>query len=116
MNALNIVNFVFGIFIDLQKTFDTVDDEILLNKLNFHGIRSITNQWFYSYLTNQKQYVPINGSDSNVSTITCGAPQGSDLGSLLFLIYINHLYIVIRHGKVFHFADDTNLFNVNILI
>ena len=98
-----------GIFIDFQKAFDTVDHNILVNKLSYYGIRGKANDWFRSYLSGRKQFVSINGFDSDLKDICCGVPQGSVLGPLLFLIYINDLYSSIKSCKVHHFADDTNL-------
>ena len=98
-----------GIFVDLQKSFDTVDHQILLAKLNHYGIRGISNDWFKSYLSNCSQYVFINGYDSGLPTISCGVPQASVLCPLLFLLYINDLSQAIKFCKVHHFADDTNL-------
>ena len=106
-------NFACGIFVDFQKAFDTVDHQILIQKLNYYGIRGIANNWFSSYLQNRTQFVSINGFDSNVNAICCGVPQGSILGPLLFLIYINDLHFAIKYCKVHHFADDTNLLNFN---
>ena len=98
-----------GTFVDLQKAFDTVDHEILLSKLDYYGIRRISNNWFKSYLSNHKQFVSINGYDSGLAEIKCGVPQGSVLGPLLFLLYINDLNQAIKFCKVHQFADDTNL-------
>ena len=98
-----------GIFVDLQKAFDTVEHDIILSKLEHYGIRGLANEWFKSYLSNRKQYVSINGYDSNLADVKFGVPQGSVLGRLLFLIYINDLNQVLKFCKVHHFADDTNL-------
>ena len=98
-----------GIFVDLQKAFDTVEHEVLLSKLDHYGVRGLTNNWFKSYLTGRKQYVSINGYNSSLSSIAYGVPQGSVLGPLLFLLYINDLHRAIKFCKVHHFADDTNL-------
>ena len=107
--ALDNNNFACGIFIDLQKAFDTVNHYILLQKLNHYGIRGVANAWFKSYLSNRTQYVSINGFESNTKNIHIGVPQGSVLGPLLFLIYINDLNVAINYSTVHHFADDTNL-------
>ena len=113
MKALDDGNFACGIFVDLQKAFDTVDHRILLSKLCHYGIRGLVNKWFESYLANRKQFVSINGFESSTSSITCGVPQGSVLGPLPFLIYVNNLHVVIKHCKVDHFANDTNLLIIN---
>ena len=75
-----------GLFIDLRKAFDTVNHAILLTKMEHYGIRGTALEWFKSYLNNRKQYVYINGETSQLKDITCGVPQGSVLGPLLFLI------------------------------
>ena len=80
-----------GVLVDLQKAFDTVDHQTLLAKLNHYGIRGVSNDWFKSYLSNCNQYVSINGYESGLTAINCGVPQGSALGPLLFLLYINYL-------------------------
>ena len=112
-NALDNNEFVCGIFIDLKKAFDTVDHEILLNKLGYYGIRGLPNEWFRSYLTGRKQFVSINGYNSKVLECDIGVPQGSVLGPLLFLIYINDLHQAMKNSLVHHFADDTNLLHIN---
>ena len=86
-----------------------MDHEILLSKLEYYVIQGISINWFKSYLSNCKQFVSINGYDSGLAEINCGVPQGSVLGPLLFLLYINDLNQAIKFCKVHHFADDTNL-------
>ena len=107
--ALDDRNIGCGVFVNLQKAFDTVDHQILLAKLNHYRMRGVSNDWFKSYLSNHSQYVSINGSKSGLAAINCGVPQGSVLGPLLFLLYINDLNQAIKFCKVHHFADDTNL-------
>ena len=100
-------------FVDLKKAFDTVDHNILLRKLDYHGIRGIANEWFCSYLKKKKQFVSIENNISSVKEILTGVPQGSILSPLLFLIYINDLPKSIRFSKTYHFADDTSILQSN---
>ena len=102
-----------GVFVDFQKAFDTVNHNILLKKLSHYGIRGPINDWFKSYLQNRKQYVSILGYDSPFLVLSHGVPQGSVLGPLLFLIYINDLHKAIKYSTVYHFADDTNLLRID---
>ena len=111
--ALDNDQFVCGVFINLQKAFDTVDHKILLSEINHYGIKGIPYEWFKSYLTNRQQFTTVNNKQSELSSIEFGIPQGSILGPLLFLIYINDLSKAIIFSSVHHFADDTNILYVS---
>ncbi|MFZ2540057.1 MAG: reverse transcriptase family protein [Oscillospiraceae bacterium] len=109
-NSIDKKQITIGVFIDLAKAFDTVDHRILLQKLEHYGIRGIVLNWFTSYLSNRRQYVIVDGVASALADIKCGVPQGSILGPILFLLYINDLALVSNKVKNIMFADDTNLF------
>ena len=96
------------ILIDLQKTFDTINHDILLKKLSIIGFSDHTVKWFQSYLSNRKFMVNLENSFSEVSSISCGVPQGSILGPLLFLIYVNDMPMAVKFD-LFLYADDTCL-------
>jgi len=101
--------FVTGIFIDLEKAFDTIDHNILINKLENYGFRGNIKNWFKSFLSNREQFVSAHNCKSNIKKIVCGVPQGSTLGLLLFLIYLNDLKNAFDKSIVHNFADDTNI-------
>ena len=100
------------VFVDFQKAFDTVNHSILVSKLDHYGIRGCINDWFKSYLNERKQFVSIDGFNSSETIIEHGVPQGSVLGPLLFLLYINDLHWAIKNCRTYHFADDTNLLGI----
>ena len=110
IKALENKDTVLSVFLDLSKAFDTIDHQILLHKLEFYGIRGTPLKWFKSYLSNWKQYVKYNNSDSLQQDITFGVPQGSILGPLLFIIYISDIPFCVKHCKTIQFADDTTIY------
>ncbi|XP_065662580.1 uncharacterized protein LOC136085218 [Hydra vulgaris] len=111
--AIDNKHFACGVFIDIRKAFDTVEHTILLEKLKHYGIRGIPFLWFSSYLFNRTQFVSINGINSGLAKSFNGVPQGSVLGPLLFLIFINDLNVSLKFSTAYHFADDTNLLLIN---
>ena len=106
-------SFGCGIFVDLQKAFDTADHKILQHKLECYGIRGVCNDWFKSYLSDRRQSVYINGYSSDLMPVDCCVPKGSVLRPLFFLVYINDLHKAIQYCKVYNFADDANLFHTS---
>ena len=98
-----------SVFIDLSKAFDTINHDILLKKLNFYGIRGVPNSWFANYLSNRKQFTEINNCKSALTNISTGVPQGSILGPILFLLYINDINNC-TSLNLLSFADDTTIY------
>jgi hypothetical protein len=108
-SALSSGSWCLGVFLDLSKAFDTINHNILIKKLESYGIRGLASSWFQSYFSNRKQYTLVKDNESSVNVISCGVPQGSILGPILFLIYMNDINNVINTGVPVLFADDTNI-------
>ena len=112
-NAIDKGKHGVGVFVDLRKAFDTVNHDILLEKMKSYGIRGISLELIKSYLSNRQQYVTYGNKNSKLIKIQCGVPQGSILGPTLFLLYINDIKNVSKLLKFIIFADDTNIFYSN---
>lgn len=102
-------NFTVCVFLDFAKAFDTVNHQILLNKLYKYGIRGLSNDWFRSYLFDRRQCVSVDSGKSEFATVNCGVPQGSILGPMLFLLYINDM-VECCNANLVHYADDTTYY------
>lgn len=109
-DALDSGKNVVGVFLDFSKAFDTVNHEILLKKLDIYGIRGMALKWLTSYLESRTQFVSYNGVQSIKDKVRCGVPQGSVLGPLLYLLYVNDMANVSTNILPILFADDTNVF------
>jgi hypothetical protein len=101
---------ITGVFLDFSKAFDTVDHNILISKLDHYGIRGNALNWITSYLTQRKQYVQFDGAKSQYLNVKCGVPQGSILGPLLFVLYVNDMYMACKSSFPLLFADGSNIF------
>ena len=112
LNAIDDSKMIGVVLVDFKKAFDLVDHQILLNKLEIYGIKDEALQWFNTYLTNRKQQVTINNSKSDFKHISCGVPQGSILGPLLFLLFINDLPLYTSNVFTDLYADDTTLYDI----
>ena len=110
LNAFDENKFTLSVFLDLTKAFDCVSHTILLEKLKFYGIRGKAHDWIAKYLSNRANYVSYGGKTSEQKINPIGVPQGSILGPLLFLIYINDLNQAINSGNLSLFADDANFY------
>jgi hypothetical protein len=109
-NEIDNGNIIGLCMLDLKKAFDTVNHNILLDKLKLYGVSKYVTNWFNSYLSNRTQFTCVDGISSDLKDILCGLPQGSIDGPLGFLIYINDLPKLVSHSKVSMYADDTALY------
>ena len=109
LSAFEDNKYVCGLFLDLSKAFDTLDHHILLQKLASYGIRGTPLNWFSSYLSNRVQCVSMAGKCSNFLPLSTGVPQGSILGSLFFVIYVNDLSRCTPNFEFTLYADDTSI-------
>jgi len=120
LQALDKKEHLVGVYMDLAKAFDTINHKILLSKLSQYGIQDVGLLWLRSYLTNRYQQVKYNGVLSEERKIVCGVPQGSLLGPLLFILYINDIHNCCEDLTLILFADDTNAFikgsDINVTI
>ena len=114
LNGFENDQYTLSVFLDLSKAFDTIDHNILLNKLDRYGIRGRANNWFESYLSERQQQVKYtDGVRSRLMTVNCGVPQGSVLGPLLFILYTNDIYKSVVNSHCILFADDTTMFSMH---
>lgn len=104
---------VVGVFIDLKKAFDTIDRNIMLEKMERYGVRGVGQEWLKSYIRYRSQYVQVGDAMSNSADITCGVPQGSTVGPKLFIMYINDICKV---SNILKFLLMIRLFSVQMTV
>ena len=113
LNAIDKGCYVGIVMLDLKKAFDTVNHNILINKLHAYGMASNVIKWFSNYLNDRRHMTYVNGVKSNEQNATCGIPQGSILGPLLFIMYVNDLPNCVSNSQVSMYADDTGLYYIS---
>ena len=113
LNAIDRGEMIGVVLVDFKKAFDLVDHDILLTKLKSYGINNETLHWFKSYLSHRQQQVSISNTKSSFRPISCGVPQGSILGPLLFLLFINDLPLYTSNVFIDMYADDTTLYYIH---
>ena len=109
VTSLDNKNLTIALYVDLSRAFDTLNHDILLQKLEFYGVRGVALDWFRSYISDRKHYVHYSDISSKLFKVTCGVPQGSVLGPLLFILYINDFSDCINMSSIL-FADDTTTY------
>ena len=118
-NYINFNKLIGCLALDFRKAFDVLPHKILLSKLSLYGCDELSLSWFQSYLHNRSQTVQMNDICSNFNFIMHGVPQGSILGPLLFIIFINDLHFSVKHSSLTEYADDTTRlmsYNVNYIL
>ena len=110
-DSFNQDKYTLWLFVDLSKAFDTADHNILIDKLNSYGIKNNSLKWFSSYLSNRKQFIQAGAIKTSSLDIICGVPQGSILGPLPFIIYVNDLCNISKIFEPIIFADDLQIFS-----